>query len=68
MWNEKIISILSFANKYIYAVNFQTEIDAKYQSDFEESTLPISLKLTGNYLDDNIFSEFQIKGSEDDLL
>lgn len=52
----------------IYAVNFQTEIDAKYQSDFEESTLPISLKLTGNYLDDNIFSEFQIKGSEEDLL
>lgn len=52
----------------IYSINFQTEVDAKYQNDFEESILPISLKLTGNYLDDNIFSEFQIKGSEDDLL
>ena len=51
----------------IYALDFQTEIDTKYISDFKESTTPISLKLTGQYSDNNIFSEFQVKGTEDEL-
>ena len=51
----------------LYSIELQTEIDTKFQSDFSESNIPITLSLTGQYSNNDIFSEFQVKGTEDEL-
>lgn len=63
---KKIISLFLLTSS-LWALDFSTEIGVKYKSDFAASTLPISMKLTGNYSADNFYGELQVTGDEDKL-
>lgn len=58
---KKILGFLILGVQLL-ALDFTTEIDSKYQTDFKTSSIPINLKLTSNYSSNNIYSEFQIEG------
>lgn len=60
---NKIIMLILLSSS-IWALDFSTEINSKYKSDFATSTAPLNLKLTGNYTGDNFYGELQILGNE----
>lgn len=49
------------------ALEFQSEIESKYQTDFEKSQIPIFFSLNAVYRENDTYSEFKIKGSKEDL-
>lgn len=58
---KKILSFLTLGAT-LFALDFSSEIDTKYKTDFSGSEIPISLKVTGAYSDDSTYAQFEIKG------
>ena len=61
---KKWISYFLLATS-VFSLDFSTEIDATYQTDFSSNNTPITLKLNGEHSTDNIYRQFEIKADSE---
>ena len=61
---KKWISYFLLATS-VFSLDFSTEIDATYQTDFSSNNTPVTLKLNGEHSTDNIYGQFEIKADSE---